>query len=354
MKSSQSNPHVKKKDEQVVTKILITGAAGFIGYHCIRHLIQQGFQIVGVDNMNNYYDPELKKGRLNLLQELDGFTFQEGDVANYGFIKGCVDDNPEVEIILHLAAQAGVRYSLENPFAYGHSNLTGQLSMLELCRYMKETGRLKHFIYASSSSVYGGNKDYPFCVEDRVDNPVSLYAATKRSGELLAQSYSNLYAIPSTGLRFFTVYGPWGRPDMAYYSFTKSLFEGETIHIFNNGDMGRDFTYIDDIVRGIEACLSKAPAADEEGTVHGAPHRIFNLGNNKPERLMDFVKILENLTGKKADIELQPMQPGDVKETYANIDLSQKILGFQPETSLEEGLPKFVEWYTDFTNKSRN
>lgn len=331
-----------------MSKILLTGAAGFIGYHCTRYLAGQGYQVIGIDNLNEYYDPTLKQGRLSQLKELQNFTFIQGDIADYDFLRNCIEEHSDIDTILHLAAQAGVRYSLENPFSYGHSNLTGQLSMLELARNLRDSGRLKHFVYASSSSVYGGNTDLPFSETDRVENPVSLYAATKRAGELLTQSYSSLYDIPATGLRFFTVYGPWGRPDMAYYSFTRALFEGEKIRIFNNGDMGRDFTYIDDIVSGVLASIENIPGTGDMGTIGKAPHRVFNLGNNKPERLMDFVNLLENLTGHKANIDLQPMQPGDVKETYADIALSQDVLGFRPTTSLKDGLPKFVDWYVRF------
>ena len=333
-----------------MSKILLTGAAGFIGYHCTRHLIYHGYEVVGIDNLNEYYDPKLKQGRLSHLSELEGFSFLKGDIADYDFLQNCLEKHPDIDVVLHLAAQAGVRYSLENPFSYSHSNLTGQLSMLELARQLQGNGRLKHFVYASSSSVYGGNTDLPFSEKDRVENPVSLYAATKRAGELLTQSYSNLYNVPATGLRFFTVYGPWGRPDMAYYSFTKALFEGEKIRIFNNGDMGRDFTYIDDVVSGVVASIENIPGVGDKGTIGKAPHRVFNLGNNKPERLMDFVTLLEKLTGHKANMDLQPMQPGDVKETYADIALSQDVLGFQPTTSLKDGLPKFVDWYVEFAN----
>ena len=331
-----------------MSRVLLTGAAGFIGYHCIRELTRQGHSVIGIDNLNSYYDPALKSGRLKELEGLENFTFVKGDIADFAFLTDLFKTYPDIDRIIHLAAQAGVRYSLEQPFTYGHSNLDGQMGMLELARKIRQEGTLKHFVYASSSSVYGANTKLPFSVYDRVDDPVSLYAATKKAGEMLVQSYAHLYDIPSTGLRFFTVYGPWGRPDMAYFSFTRDLFEGNEIKIFNNGDMGRDFTYIDDIVQGITAAMKTPPRVDDKGTFAGAPHRVFNLGNNKPERLLDFVGILEDLTGQKARTNLLPMQPGDVKETYADIDLTREVLGYDPTTSLRDGLPHFVEWYKEF------
>ena len=333
-----------------MSEVLLTGAAGFIGYHCAKALVDRGYTVIGLDNLNSYYDPDLKAGRLAELKTLSGFTFYKGDIADDEFLKTVRTNHPKADMIVHLAAQAGVRYSIENPYSYEHSNLSGQMKILELAREMKAAGNLKHLVYASSSSVYGGNSKLPFSVEDRTDHPVSLYAATKKSTEILAQSYAHLYDIPMSGLRFFTVYGGWGRPDMAYFSFTKALYDGQSIKIFNNGDMGRDFTYIDDIVAGVIACMERPPSRGDKGTQAGTPHRLFNLGNNKPERLLDFVAILEDLTGIQAKTELLPMQPGDVKETYADISLSQEILGFSPKTSLAQGLGHFVEWYEDFYN----
>ena len=331
-----------------MSDILLTGAAGFIGFHTARALDAQGYKVIGIDNLNDYYDPGLKAGRLEALKKLKHFTFEKGDIADEDFLKDLTSRYPDISIIIHLAAQAGVRYSLDNPRAYEHSNLSGQMCVLELARHLKGEGKLSHFVYASSSSVYGANRKLPFSETDRVDQPVSLYAATKKSGEMLAHSYAHLYDIPSSGLRFFTVYGTWGRPDMAYYSFTRALYEGETIKIFNNGDMGRDFTYVDDIVSGIITCMNTPPEKGDQGTLGPAPHRIFNLGNNTPERLLDFVHILEDLTGHTARTELLPMQPGDVKETFADIDLAKNVLGYAPSTSLREGLSHFVRWYIDY------
>lgn len=325
--------------------VFLTGAAGFVGYHCVRALLDADYKVTAIDNLNAYYDVALKKDRLAKIENDENFNFIEGDIADHETLNNLADKNPDIEVILHLAAQAGVRYSLENPYSYGHSNLTGQLAVLELARRLHTQGDLKHCVYASSSSVYGGNTDYPFSIQDRVDNPVSLYAATKKSGEMLAQSYANLYGIPLTGLRFFTVYGPWGRPDMAYFLFTKALYEAKTLTLYNNGDMGRDFTYIDDVVSGVQAALDLPPKAGDRGSCYGATHRIFNLGNNKPVRLSEFLSILEELTGKNARIEYQPMQAGDVKETYADIDLSRDLLDFCPETPLRKGLEVFVGWY---------
>lgn len=316
----------------------MTGAAGFIGFHVSKALLERGEKVIGVDNLNDYYDVALKESRLEILNENKNFVFYPSDIADKNDIFGIGKSHPEITRIVHLAAQAGVRYSLENPFAYVSSNLVGQVVMLELCRNLR---KLEHFVYASSSSVYGGNTKLPFSVEDNVDSPLSLYAATKKSDELLTHSYSHLFGIPSTGLRFFTVYGPWGRPDMATFLFTRDIVAGKPIAVFNNGDMKRDFTYIDDIVAGILGVLSNTPSGKP-------PYKIYNLGNNLSENLMDFINVLEESLGKKAIINFKPMQAGDVKETYADITDAQNDFGFTPKTSIQEGLPKFVEWYRSY------
>ncbi len=320
---------------------LVTGAAGFIGFHLTCALLARGEKVVGVDSVNNYYTPTLKEARLAALQEKCGdFTFVKYDIADHEGLKTVLTPHlPHITHVIHLAAQAGVRYSLEAPFAYTHANVNGQLSMLELCR--RHLPNLKHFVYASSSSVYGANTKLPFSVDDRTDAPVSLYAATKKSGEMLAQSYAHMYKIPATGLRFFTVYGAWGRPDMAYFSFTQKILGGEPIQVFNKGQMHRDFTYIDDIVAGILGASSHIPTGD-------APHNLFNLGNHRSELLLDMIEILQSALGKKANIDWQPMQTGDVLDTYADIEASTKAFGFTPTTPLSIGLPKFVEWFKEF------
>lgn len=315
--------------------VLVTGTAGFIGFHTVRALAARGERIIGVDNINDYYDPALKHARLEELRKLDGFTFVEADIADNEAMQAIAKAHPEITRIVNLAAQAGVRYSLENPFAYTRSNVEGHLVMLEMARHLKNC---EHFVYASSSSVYGANTDLPFSVEDRVDQPVSLYAATKRAGELMSHCYSRLYGIPATGLRFFTVYGPWGRPDMAAWIFARKILAGEPIEVFNEGDMLRDFTFIDDIIKGVMAVLDHVPDAD-------VPERVYNLGNHQAEKLTDFIAVLEDALGKKADVILKPMQPGDVKATFADIDASRRDLGFEPVTSIQEGVPKFVDWY---------
>jgi UDP-glucuronate 4-epimerase len=317
---------------------LVTGAAGFIGFNVSKALIERGEKVIGIDNLNGYYDVSLKNSRLELLKTNNNFLFYHIDISSKDAIYDLVKKHPDIDKVIHLAAQAGVRYSLENPFAYVNSNLVGHMVILEMCRNLKN---FKHLVYASSSSVYGGNKQLPFSTDDRVDTPLSLYAATKKSDELLSHSYSHLYKFPTTGLRFFTVYGPWGRPDMATFLFTKAIMEGKPIDVFNNGDMKRDFTYIDDIVSGTIAALDNPPA----GT---PPYKIYNLGNHKAENLMHFINILEDALGKKAEINFQPMHPGDVKETYADITDAQKDLGFHPSISIEEGLPKFVNWYKSY------
>jgi UDP-glucuronate 4-epimerase len=319
---------------------LVTGAAGFIGMHTCRQLLERGESVIGVDVVNDYYDPTLKEARLRLLQESPSFVFHRADVADRAAMEKIAAEHPEITRIIHLAAQAGVRYSLENPYAYIHSNIDGQVVMLELARHLPHC---EHFVYASSSSVYGSNEKLPFSVEDRVDNPISLYAATKKSSELMAHCYSHLYRIPTTGLRFFTVYGPWGRPDMAAFLFTRAMLEGKPIQVFNNGDMRRDFTYIDDIVGGILAVAAHPPAAGS-----AAPARVYNIGNHRSEPLVRFISIIEQALGIKAKIAYQPMQPGDVKETFADIQPLRDEIGFHPSTTIDEGIPKFIQWYRDY------
>jgi UDP-glucuronate 4-epimerase len=318
--------------------ILVTGAAGFIGFHVAKALLARGEQVLGIDNLNTYYDPALKKARLERLSGHKAFAFRKCDIAMPDQILPLAEEWPAITRIVHLAAQAGVRYSLENPFAYVQANVMGQVTMLELARRLTS---LEHFVYASSSSVYGANTKVPFTIGDDVSAPQSLYAATKRSDELIASTYAHLYGIPCTGLRFFTVYGPWGRPDMAYYAFTRAIMRGEPIRIFNRGEMWRDFTYIDDIVRGALRALDR-PAT---GT---PPAALYNLGNNRPEKLMDFVAALEKRIGCKAKIKLEPMQPGDVPSTFADIEASRRDLGFEPITPIETGLEYFVDWYRDY------
>src|SRR5215831_11692276 len=308
--------------------ILLTGAAGFIGFHVAKALLERGEKVVGIDNLNDYYDVRLKEARLALLRAYPGFVFAKLDVADRDDVLALVARHRDLHGIIHLAAQAGVRYSLENPYAYIDANVMGTLVMLEAARRIDS---LTAITYASSSSVYGGNRKQPFAVEDRVDEPVSLYAATKRSCELLALTYSHLYRLPATGLRFFTVYGPWGRPDMAAYLFTTAILAGRPIQVFNEGKMARDFTYIDDIVAGTVAAHDRPPA-DE------VPHRVYNLGNHRPERLL----------GRTATKELLPIQPGDVPESFADIEASRRDLGFEPRTAIEVGLARFVEWYKHY------
>ena len=323
--------------------ILVTGAAGFIGFHLSKQLLEKGVKIIGYDNINEYYDVRLKYARLDILNQYENFTFIKGDLAD----KDKVNDLFETykpEIVVNLAAQAGVRYSIENPQAYMDSNIIGFFNILEACRHYT----VEHLVYASSSSVYGANKTIPFSTADKVDSPVSLYAATKKSNELMAYCYSKLYSIPSTGLRFFTVYGPYGRPDMAYFSFTDRIMSGKSIKIFNNGDMHRDFTYIDDIVEGIERLLCNPPKKDE----NGVQHKVYNIGNNKPEKLMDFIQTLENCLGIVAEKEYYPMQPGDVYQTYADVTDLMDDFDFKPDTSIEEGLRNFVKWYKKVYTKS--
>jgi UDP-glucuronate 4-epimerase len=320
--------------------ILLTGAAGFIGFHVAKALLKRGERVLGIDNLNEYYDVRLKEARLAELRGFLGFSFTKLDIADRDGVLAMVERHKDLRSIVHLAAQAGVRYSLENPYAYLNANVTGTLVMLEAARRMD---KLTAMTYASSSSVYGANRKQPFSVEDPVDQPVSLYAATKRSCELMAHTYSHLYGLPATGLRFFTVYGPWGRPDMAAYLFTRAILAGEPIKVFNEGRMARDFTYIDDIVAGTIAAHDRLPAAAD-----GVPHRIYNLGNHRPERLLDFIAVLERALGRTARKELLPLQPGDVPESFADIEASRRDLGFEPRTTIEVGLERFVRWYKQY------
>lgn len=323
--------------------ILVTGAAGFIGFHLSQQLLGSGKNVIGIDNLNDYYDVSLKQARLEQLLNHKNFQFFQLDLAN----RSKVDElftNYKPEQVIHLAAQAGVRYSLTHPHAYVDSNLISFVNILEGCRH----AQVQHLVYASSSSVYGANIKIPFAVGDQVDHPVSLYAATKRANELMAYTYSHLYQIPTTGLRFFTVYGPWGRPDMAYFSFTQSILSGKPIKVFNYGKMRRDFTYIDDIVEGIIRVADKIPQSASQAETKLPPYKVYNIGNNQPVNLVDFIETLENHLGVKAQKELLPIQPGDVPETYADIEELMKDTGFKPNTSLDVGLKHFVEWYRDY------
>lgn len=337
------------KELDINKTYLITGAAGFIGAFLSKRLLEQGCKVIGVDNINDYYDIRLKYVRLEKLDAFENFTFIKGDISDKDMImKAFAEHKPNV--VVNLAAQAGVRYSIDNPDVYIQSNIIGFFNILEACR----TNPVKHLVYASSSSVYGSNKKVPFEETDFVDHPVSLYAATKKSNELMAYTYSHLYKIPATGLRFFTVYGPMGRPDMAYFGFTDRYFKGEPIRIFNNGDfehdLYRDFTYIDDIVEGIVRLLNNPPQKTEDS----AAHTVFNIGNNKPEKLMTFIRTLEkalsNALGREVEFEkiFEPIKPGDVPATYASTDRLQNMVGFKPKTSIEDGLQKFADWYVEY------
>ena len=323
-------------------RYLITGGAGFIGFHLTKRLLTEGADVIGFDNLNDYYDVKLKEDRLQILQQMsavDGngsYRFIKGDLADKETVMQLFAEN-KPQIVVNLAAQAGVRYSIDHPDSYIQSNIIGFYDILEACRHYP----VEHLLFASSSSVYGGNTKIPFSTQDQVDEPVSLYAATKKSDELMAHCYSKLYGIPATGLRFFTVYGPMGRPDMAYFSFSQKIMHGETIKIFNNGDMMRDFTYVEDIVTGIMNMLNNPPADNGKG----AHYKIYNIGNNSPEKLMYFVEILEKELGKTAQKEFLPMQPGDVYQTYADVSELTKDFGFKPSTSLQEGLAEFVKWF---------
>jgi len=331
-------------------RILVTGAAGFIGFHLCRRLIELGDKVVGLDSLNEYYDVHLKINRLRQIARERNFKPVRLDLADRDGISRLFREET-FDIVVNLAAQAGVRYSLINPYSYIDSNISGFLNILEGCRHHK----VKHLVFASSSSVYGANTKMPFSVHQNVDHPVSLYAATKKANELMAHAYSNLYRIPSTGLRFFTVYGPWGRPDMAYFLFTRAILEGKPIDVFNHGKMKRDFTYIDDIVEGVIRVMDRVPEPDPgwsgddpDPAASYAPYRLYNIGNNNPVELMHFIEVLENCLGKKAEKNLMPMQPGDVPATYADIDDLTRDVGFKPSTSLQEGLGRFVEWYREY------
>ena len=327
--------------------VLVTGVAGFIGSATARALLARGDSVLGIDNLNSYYDPSLKQARLDgLSREFgDRFRFERLDFSDAAALAD-LSRGAEFDRIVHLGAQAGVRYSLENPAAYFQSNLVGHGNLLELAR----ARRSSHFVYASSSSVYGSNKSLPFRVEDRVDHPLSLYAASKKANELMSESYANIHGLPSTGLRFFTVYGPWGRPDMAMWIFIKALYAGQPLPLFNGGEMRRDFTYIDDIVTGIVASLDGPPAKDDTVKAGGSicPHAIYNIGNHRSEDLMRVVELLEQATGRKALIDPKPIQPGDVKDTFADITAIERDHGFKPTTTIEEGIPRFVDWYRQY------
>lgn len=340
-------------------KVLVTGAAGFIGFHLTRHLLERGDTVIGLDNLNDYYPVSLKKARLAQLTEREEFA------ERFVFVKMGLEDRPEIEAlfakhtfdaVVNLAAQAGVRYSLENPHAYVDANVVGFMNVLECCRQHN----IGHLVYASSSSVYGMNTSMPFSTRDNVDHPISLYAATKKTNELMAHTYSHLYQLPTTGLRFFTVYGPWGRPDMALFLFTKAIVDGEPINIFNHGDMLRDFTYIDDIVEGIVRTLDKPATGSQEWNAaaptpeaSSAPYRLFNIGNNNPVRLMEFIEAIERALGKTAEKNFLPMQPGDVPATYADVDDLAQYVDYRPATPVNEGVQKFVQWYLNYTNKNQ-
>lgn len=331
-------------------KYLVTGAAGFIGYFVSLRLLEQGHQVVGIDNLNDYYDVSLKQARLLELQPQQNFKFVKVDLADREDIAELFKSE-QFDQVIHLAAQAGVRYSIDNPFAYADSNLVGHLSILEGCRHNK----VKHLVYASSSSVYGLNGKMPFSTEDSVDHPVSLYAATKKANELMSHTYSHLYGIPTSGLRFFTVYGPWGRPDMALFKFTKAILEGKEIDVYNNGNLARDFTYIDDIVEGILRVAEKPPVAQqswqpETGSPKdsSAPYYVYNIGNGSPVQLMDFIKAIEKATGIEAKKNFMPMQPGDVYKTWADTNDLEAVTGHKPQVGVEEGVKAFVDWYRAF------
>ena len=315
-------------------KILVTGSSGFIGMHLCKSLLEDGYQVVGIDNMNDYYDPALKEARLKELYLYDNFKFVKADISDYPSVETAFKDF-EPEKVVNLAAQAGVRYSLENPQAYIQSNVVGFMNILECCRHHQ----VKGLIYASSSSVYGGNEKIPFSINDSVDRPISIYAASKISNELMAHTYSHLYGLHTTGLRFFTVYGPWGRPDMAMYIFTEKISNDLPIPVFNYGKMQRDFTYIDDIIDGVKASIDKNFFCE-----------IFNLGNNRCENLMDMIALIEQSLGKKVEMNLMDIQPGDVKKTFADIEYSRDKLGYEPTTSITEGIPAFIRWYRDYTS----
>jgi UDP-glucuronate 4-epimerase len=331
-------------------RILVTGAAGFIGSHVSHRLLQRGDSVFGIDNLNAYYDPQLKRDRLSRLEPNAAFKFEKMDVSDRQAM-GALFAGNKFDKVVHLAAQAGVRYSLENPHSYIDANIVGFINVLEGCRH----SGADHLVYASSSSVYGANEALPFSVSDNVDHPVSLYAVTKKANELMAHSYSHLFKLPTTGLRFFTVYGPWGRPDMALFLFTKNILEGKPINVFNNGHHMRDFTFVDDITEGVvrtldqTACPSSSwSGKDPDPATSSAPYRIYNIGNNNPVKLMDFIAAIEKALGVKAQLNMLPIQPGDVEQTYADIEALSEAVGFRPATTIEEGIGKFVAWYRDY------
>ena len=330
--------------------VLVTGAAGFIGYHLAKRLLADGRDVVGLDNLNDYYDPSLKRARLERLEAQSGFTFARLDLADRNGMESLFAEH-RFQTVVHLAAQAGVRYSIENPHSYVDSNLVGFLHILEGCRH----NAVGHLVYASSSSVYGANTAMPFSVHHNVDHPMSLYAATKKANELMAHTYSNLYDLPTTGLRFFTVYGPWGRPDMALFKFTKNILAGEPIDVFNFGNHRRDFTYIDDIVEGVVRVMEKTPEPNPEWSgdapdpaTSRAPWRVYNIGNNQPVELMRYIEVIEDCLGKKAEKNLLPMQPGDVPDTYADVAALTNDVGYKPNTPIEVGIKNFIDWYRDY------
>lgn len=333
-------------------KILVTGAAGFIGFHLCQRLLARGERVTGIDNLNNYYDVSLKQARLSQLLPLPNFSFQKLDLADREGMIGLFADT-SFDVVVNLAAQAGVRYSIKNPYAYIDSNLVGFINVLEGCRHFG----VKHFVYASSSSVYGANTKTPFSVHDNVDHPVSLYAATKKANELMAHTYSHLYGLPTTGLRFFTVYGPWGRPDMALFLFTKAILAGEAIDVFNYGKMKRDFTYIDDIIEGVVRVVDKIPAPNPvwsgdapDPSSSSAPYKLYNIGNNQPVELMQFIEVLEACLGRSAKKNMLPIQPGDVPITYADVDDLFNDVGFKPQTLIANGIERFIDWYRSYYN----
>jgi len=338
-------------------EVLVTGAAGFIGFHLARRLLADGHAVVGVDDLNDYYDPQLKRDRLAEFDDEPGFTFEKLDLADRDATADLFAEG-DFDRVAHLAAQAGVRYSLDNPHAYVDSNLVGFTNVLEGCRH----AGVEHLVFASSSSVYGANDKIPYSTGDNVDHPISLYAATKKSGELLAHSYAHLYDLPVTGLRFFTVYGPWGRPDMAYFLFADAITRGEPIKVFGNGEMQRDFTYVDDVVEGVARVLDRAPtgskaaqngqAASSPATSH-APYRVYNIGNGAPVGLMDFIEVLEEALGREAEKEFLPMQPGDVRTTWADTEALARETGYAPSTPLDEGIEAFVDWYESYCGALR-
>ncbi|MCU0524421.1 MAG: NAD-dependent epimerase [Elainella sp. Prado103] len=330
-------------------RVLVTGVAGFIGYHLAQRLLAEGIEVYGIDNLNEYYDVGLKKARLNQLQPYAGFTFEYLDLSDRAGMVNLFAAQ-SFDCVVNLAAQAGVRYSLTNPHVYVDSNLTGFVNLLEGCR----SQQVQHLVYASSSSVYGVNPKVPFATSDNVDHPISLYAATKKANELMAFTYSHLYQIPTTGLRFFTVYGPWGRPDMAYFKFVKAIESGQPIEVFNHGDMKRDFTYVDDVIEGVVRVMHRPPTGSESVAsvaIEAAPYKLYNIGNNQPVTLARFIEVIETALGKSAIQTLLPMQPGDVPITYADVDDLMRDVGFRPSTSIESGIARFVDWYREYYGK---